>query len=103
MRPNPFLSTRSLCGGHEEDHLTEFWAAALDSCPTFREGYARFLLAAHAARRGWGAVHIESVAMWGDLFSRCISFMALIPRGVHALPSPSKFALMLTAIAPIAV
>jgi len=66
MRPNPFLSTRSLCGGHEEDHLTEFWAAALDSCPAFREGYARFLLAAHAARRGWGAVHIESVATQVD-------------------------------------
>lgn len=66
MRPNPFLSTRSLCGGREEDHLTEFWAAALDSCPSFREGYSRFLLEAHAARRGWGEVRIASVATQVD-------------------------------------
>ncbi len=62
MRPNPFLSTRSLCGECEEDHLTEFWAAALDSCPAFREAYCRFLLAGHADRRGWGELRIASVA-----------------------------------------
>ncbi len=66
MRPNPFLATRSLCGASEEDHLTEFWAAALDSCPAFREGYARFLLGAHAAKRGWGEVRVESVATQVD-------------------------------------
>ena len=34
--PNPFVKTRSMCAGQEEDHLTEFVAAALDACEEFR-------------------------------------------------------------------
>jgi hypothetical protein len=34
--PNPFVRTRSMCSGQEEDHLTEFVAAALDTCEQFR-------------------------------------------------------------------
>ncbi len=61
-RPNPYTATRPFCIGREEDHLTEFWAAALDACPAFREAYARFLLAEPAKRRpGWEDLAILAV------------------------------------------
>lgn len=59
--PNPFVKTRSMCAGQEEDHLTEFIAGALDACEQFRAAYADFLLGDFAARRGWGPLRIDSV------------------------------------------
>jgi hypothetical protein len=59
--PNPFVGTRSMCRGQEEDYLTEFVAAALDTCERLRVAYCELLLGAHAGRRGWGGLRIESV------------------------------------------
>lgn len=44
-------------------------------------------------------VHIAAVACSGSGFNVCNSDMAFIPNGVQALPNPSKFALILMAIA----
>jgi hypothetical protein len=59
--PNPFVRTRSMCSGQEEDHLTEFVAAALDTCEQFRVAYGDFLLSEYARIRGWGTLRIDSV------------------------------------------
>ena len=59
--PNPFVRTRSMCSGQEEDHLTEFVAAALDTCEQFRVAYGNFLLSEYASQRGWGALRIDSM------------------------------------------
>ena len=59
--PNPFVGTRSMCRGQEEDHLTEFIAGALAACEQLRVAYCELLLGAHAVRYGWGELCIESV------------------------------------------
>ena len=61
--PNPFVRTRSTCRGHEEDHLTEFLARALDTFEKLRVAYCDFLLNAHLRRHGWGNLHIKSVQL----------------------------------------
>ena len=50
-----------MCSGQEEDHLTEFVAAALDTCEKFRVAYGDFLLSEYARIRGWGTLRIDSV------------------------------------------
>lgn len=59
MRPkferNLFLSTQALTGGRE-DHLTEFFASALETAPGFAQDYISFLLGARASL--WGPQHI---------------------------------------------
>jgi hypothetical protein len=50
-----------MCAGQEEDHLTEFLAAALDTCEQFRIEYGNFLLGGWAEKRGWGSLRIDSV------------------------------------------
>lgn len=49
---NLFWSTRSLTS-NREDHLTEFFAAALELSPVFRARYAALLLGEYASRQGW--------------------------------------------------
>ncbi|MNG07913.1 hypothetical protein D3C84_912380 [compost metagenome] len=41
------------------------------------------------------SVHMAGVAVFGSGFSFCSSCIALMPIGVAALPSPSKFAAIL--------
>lgn len=55
---NLFLDTLSTSG---ENHLTAFFAAALELCPTVREAYAEFVLGAFAHARGWESCRIEQV------------------------------------------
>jgi hypothetical protein len=50
-----------MCRGQEEDHLTEFAAAALATCEQFRVAYGNFLLNEYARHRGWGELRIGSV------------------------------------------
>jgi len=57
---NLFLSTRSTANS-QENHLTEFLAAALDSDRAFRDAYASVVLRNHADRRGWANVEIVGV------------------------------------------
>ena len=47
-------------------------------------------------------VHIASVAVPGSLFSSFSFSIALIPKGVAALPMPKMLAVMLIMMAPIA-
>ena len=61
MTVNPFVRTRSMCGGHEEDHLTEFIGAALDACPEFRRAYVEVLVQPFALRKGWANPEITAV------------------------------------------
>jgi len=61
MTVNPFVRTRSMCGGHEEDHLTEFIGAALDACAEFRRAYVDVLLQPYASRKGWPDPEITAV------------------------------------------
>lgn len=51
-----------MASSHEEDHLTEFIAAALAVCEAFREAYCMFLLGAYTKRRGWDGIRIESIS-----------------------------------------
>lgn len=57
---NLFWSTRSLTASRE-DHLTEFFAAALDSSQAFRESYCKFVLGRYAERKHWGPILIVDV------------------------------------------
>jgi hypothetical protein len=50
-----------MCAGQEEDHLTEFVAAALDASEDFRNAYGNFLLGGWAEKHGWGSLRIDSV------------------------------------------
>lgn len=58
----------------------------------------RVMLEVFMARK----VHMASVAVSGSLLSFCISAIAFNPKGVAALPKPSRFALMFISMAPIA-
>ena len=57
---NLFWSTRALTDARE-DHLTEFFASALEISEEFRTAYYDFVVASHAEKNGWGAIGIESV------------------------------------------
>lgn len=57
---NLFWSTRSLTESRE-DHLTEFFAAALAHVPSFRKAYADRVLWEYAAHRSWPVPVIERV------------------------------------------
>jgi len=57
---NLFWSTRSLTESRE-DHLTEFFAAALAHVPSFRRAYADRVLWEYATRQSWPAHIIERV------------------------------------------
>lgn len=57
---NPFWSTRALTAARE-DHLTEFFAAALDVSPSFRESYFNLVLATCARTKEWGCLQIDRV------------------------------------------
>ncbi len=57
---NLFWSTRALTSARE-DHLTEFFAAALEHSQTFRAAYSEFVLGAHARTEGWNAPVIKTV------------------------------------------
>jgi hypothetical protein len=59
--PNLFLSTRKLAKGAKEDHLTEFFAAALDIDEPFREAYASMVIAPFAEKWGWAEPRIRNV------------------------------------------
>lgn len=49
---NPFWATRRMCDSRE-DHLTEFFAAALALDDGLRTSYARYVLGDFAEQRGW--------------------------------------------------
>lgn len=53
MDSNAFLGTRRLTSSRE-DHLTEFFAAALQLCPEFALDYAKLALWKVAPADGWG-------------------------------------------------
>jgi len=57
---NLFWSTRALTASRE-DHLTEFFAAALDTSRTFREAYYRFILGRYAQDKHWGKISIAGI------------------------------------------
>lgn len=57
---NLFWSTRKLTEARE-DHLTEFFAAALSHVPSFRQAYADIVLRDFAARAGWSPPVIDVV------------------------------------------
>jgi hypothetical protein len=57
---NLFWATRRLTEARE-DHLTEFFAAALSHAPSFRQAYADLVLRDFAARAGWSSPVIEVV------------------------------------------
>jgi hypothetical protein len=58
---NLFSSTRRLAKGAEEDHLTAFFAAALDIDERFREAYESIVIAPFAEKRGWANARIRQV------------------------------------------
>jgi hypothetical protein len=49
---NPFVRTRSLCGGQEDDHLTEFIAGALEAFEEFNTAGAQVQGSAFGLRSG---------------------------------------------------
>jgi len=57
---NLFWSTRKFTDARE-DHLTEFFAAALDVSPSLRESYFNLVLASYARINEWGCPQIEGV------------------------------------------
>lgn len=57
---NLFLNTRHLTG-RREDHLTEFFAAALEIDSWFRKAYAKLVIAPFAEKNDWAAPDIVSV------------------------------------------
>jgi hypothetical protein len=59
---NPFVKTRSMCSGQEEDHLTEFIAGALGACEEFRTAYRKRFLAVCGllTRFRWKAILIKA-------------------------------------------
>jgi len=61
---NPFLSTRHLTD-RREDHLTEFFAGALDIDERFRQAYADFVIGPHARRHKWEPPVIRHIATQG--------------------------------------
>lgn len=67
---NPFLSTRCLTE-RREDHLTEFFAGALDLDEQFRRAYAELIIAPFANGRGWSAPEIVGVATQGSYDDVC--------------------------------
>lgn len=59
-RANPFLSTR-LMTSSREDHLTEFFAGAIEIDRPFRKRYVDLVLGPHAERNGWPNPSIRTV------------------------------------------
>jgi len=57
---NLFWSTRALTTARE-DHLTEFFATALDVSPSFRDSYFNLVLSNYARTKGWGCPKIDGV------------------------------------------
>lgn len=69
---NPFISTRHLTD-RREDHLTEFFAGALDLDEQFRCAYAELVIVPYARTRGWLTPRIVRIATQGaydDICSR---------------------------------
>jgi hypothetical protein len=58
---NLFLTTRRLSIGHYEDHLTEFFAAALQLSERARHAYFDIAIRPFAEKSGWGACHITNI------------------------------------------
>jgi len=58
---NLFLSTRRMAEGHHEDHLTEFFAAALHIFPQIRKGFYDLALESYCRASGWGPCEISSI------------------------------------------
>lgn len=58
---NLFLSTRSLTAARE-DHLTEFFAAALEVSEPMRSGYYDLAIRPYAAAQGWRRCHIVDIS-----------------------------------------
>lgn len=74
---NLFLSTRAFVES-KEDHLTEFFAAALENVEGFRSEYFGAVLAPFASRNGWADASITGVeTQAGFPGSRCRPDMLL--------------------------
>jgi hypothetical protein len=58
---NLFLATRRLARGREEDHLTEFFAAALEIDEPFRDAYTALIIAPFAEANHWAPPRIRFV------------------------------------------
>ena len=57
---NLFLSTRALTDS-AEDHMTEFFAAALEHFPHVRSRYFEIAIAGFASTKGWGSCEIKDI------------------------------------------
>jgi hypothetical protein len=66
---NLFLSTRSLSGSRREDHLTEFFAAALEISSTARADYFETTLKGFAKANGWSRCGINRIETQPGEFS----------------------------------
>jgi len=66
---NLFLSTRSLAGSRREDHLTEFFAAALEISPAARSDYFDTALKEFAKAKGWSRCEISQIETQPRAFS----------------------------------
>ena len=82
-RLNLFLSTRRLTSSRE-DHLSEFFAAALESDHEFREAYTRLLLESYAGERGWDEPRIVNIETQVD-YPLCIPDLRLILNDGHRI------------------
>lgn len=85
---NLFWSTRRLTESRE-DHLTEFFAAALAHVPPFRESYTERLISAFARRLGWPPPVIERVETQAE-FPGCLPDMLLHLRGGRVVACEHK-------------
>ena len=57
---NLFWSTRALTDARE-DHLTEFFAAALENSESFRAAYSEFVMGEYTRGKGWGTPAIKTI------------------------------------------
>lgn len=94
---NLFWSTRILTGARE-DHLTEFIAAALEYCQSFRSDYTALILADFAKKRGWPEPEVLEIATQVTFpDSTCCPDMVLTLKDGHVVVCEHKLDALETA------
>ena len=75
---NLFLSTRKLAVSAQEDHLTEFFAAALEVSPKFRQEYYNLVISGYAKKMKWDdATIVDITTQYGFKDTDCRPDMIL--------------------------